>query len=36
MYAKLKKRMDKESITGMAFVAPAVILLTVFLVIPFS
>lgn len=35
MYAKLKKRMDKESITGMAFVAPAVILLTVFLVIPF-
>lgn len=31
----LRKKFSKESITGIAFVAPALILLTVFLIIPF-
>lgn len=32
---KAKKKLNKENLTGLAFIAPAVILLTVFLLIPF-
>lgn len=32
---KAKKKLNKENLTGLTFIAPAVILLTVFLLIPF-